>query len=239
MPFAESPPPTPSLSPSKAAQAMATAQKNKADTPPVGKGGNRKPGGRPAARGRRVGRNQYTRDLPNGEGSDTPHRDTSHDRNGNGSPNGGTNGVNGESGRSSKARTHPARTSLNEMKKRVAGILEFVGQMQTQQVAKVSGSRASGSNSSTSLKGNSTPAATTTGGPVLPTSNLVQAVTAGLKEMDKQKEKDVENGENSTLNGKVKIVDDADFARMGSQEMMETLTKELVQWQAAFGVYTR
>ena len=87
----------------------------------------------------RLGRNQYTRDRDlNGADSDTPMRDTSHDRNGHVDGNGESpqgrkhNKINGESGRSSKAKTHPARTSMNEMKRRVAAILEFVGQMQTQ-----------------------------------------------------------------------------------------------------------
>lgn len=229
---ADSPPPTPSLSPSKLAQPI-VGQKGKAETPPTGKSAtNRKLGSRAAPRGRRIGRNQYTRDS--GDGDATPHRDTSHERNGdNGRSPNGPNGINGESGRSSKARTHPARTSLNEMKKRVAAILEFVGQMQTQQARKSNGSNGSNSNTS-STKGNSTPNGTSSvaGGTSLPTSSLVQAVAAGLEEMGKQEEGN-ENG------GKVKFIDEMEFAGLASQEMMETLTKELVQWQTAYGIYTR
>lgn len=171
-----------------------------------------------------MGRNQYTRDLY--DAGDTPHRDTSHDRNGFNSP----HGINGESGRSSKARTHPARTSLNEMKKRVAAILEFVSSMQTQHTNSkdktTSNSNGSNSRSSNSGKGSSTPNGTQIQIAGIPTSSLVQAVTAGLETVDDD-------------NGKIKFVDEFDFAKMGSGQMMETLVKELVGWQSHFGIYSR
>lgn len=218
----DSPPPTPTISPSKLTQH--NSGKGKADTPQPSKGAAaRKAGGRPGGRGRRIGRNQYTRDLY--DASDSMLRDGSRDINGY-SP----HGLNGDTGRSSKARTHPARTSLNEMKKRVAAILEFVSQMQTQQSNTSSKQTASTSNSSTSrsssgMKGNSTPNGMQLGG--TPTSKLVEAVTAGLQD-------------SSTSNDtKMKILEEVDFSKMGSGQMMETLMKELVGWQTQFGVYSR
>src|SRR6478752_3267671 len=82
----ESPPPTPTISPAK--QAESKSSTSKADTPQPAKAKPRG-GARQATRGKRVGRNQYTRDLY--DASDTPHRLDSNDRNGHYSPH-GTNG---------------------------------------------------------------------------------------------------------------------------------------------------
>lgn len=216
----ESPPPTPTISPAKLV--TQASGKAKADTPQPLRGvGGRKTGGRPGGRGKRIGRNQYTRDLY--DGAESLLRDGTRDGNGY-SP----HGINGTTGHSSKARTHPARTSLNEMKKRVAAILEFVSQMQTQQSSSSSNKQtSSNSNGSTSrssngVKGNSTPSGTQIGG--TPTSKLVEAVTAGL-----QVSKD----------GKLEMLGEGDFTAMGSGQMMETLMKELVGWQTVYGVYSR
>lgn len=215
----DSPPPTPSLSPSKAAQANG---KTKADTPPSSRSNNQRKSGRPAPRRGRLGRNQYTKD--NGEDGGTPARDASHDVNGNGASPNGANGIHGESGRSSKAKTHPARTSLNEMRRRVAAILEFVGHMHTERSGHTQNSSASASSSS---KGASTPNGVKESS-TLPTASLVRAVEAGLKEASS-------TDETSGLG----LMDPRDFGTMGSQDMMETLTKELVQWQSVYGVYSR
>jgi len=149
---------------------------------------------------------------------DLPQDGTAHE----GSPP-GANGINGESGRSSKAKTHPARTSLNEMKRRVAAILEFVGHMQTER-----GAHSHQSSGSASSKGANTPNGVRLVAASLPTATLVRAVEAGLKEAGT---KDEETG--------VGMADEKEFANMDSVEMMETLTKELVQWQSIYGVYSR
>jgi len=222
--LSDSPPPTPSISPSKAVEKIAAGQKAKADTPPSGRGGahNRKTGRPPARRGR-LGRNQYTRDLPiNGDASDTPMRETSHDRNNAaGSPSG--HGINGESGRSSKAKTHPARTSMNEMKRRVAALLEFVGRMHTERGPQSQG-QSSASASASSL-GTTTPNGLST--TTLPTASLVKAIEVGLEKAS------------NSHNGRVQIKDEREFAGMNSVEMMETLTQQLVQWQSVYGTYAR
>ncbi|KIX09456.1 uncharacterized protein Z518_00536 [Rhinocladiella mackenziei CBS 650.93] len=214
----DSPPPTPSLSPSKSAVSNG---KVNADTPPSGRSNNNRKTGRPPARRGRLGRNQYTRDQANGEEGETPMRDASHDVNGSGRSPPGANGINGESGRSSKAKTHPARTSLNEMKRRVAAILEFVAHMQTE-----GGTQTQHSSGSTSAKGANTPNGVKSNNS--PTANLAKAVEAGLKEVNS---KDEDTG--------VIMMDEKDFGNMGSVEMMETLTRELVQWQSIYGVYSR
>lgn len=121
--------------------------------------------------------------------------------------------------------------SLNEMKKRVAAIMEFTSQMQTQSASSSTTSKNSSSNpnrsgdhsrSSDGRNGNSTPNGTQIAG--TPTSKLVEAVTAGLQDVD---------------HGKMPFVDEAEFRNMGSTQMMEALMKELVGWQSLFGVYSR
>lgn len=73
------------------------------------------------------------------------------------------------------------------------------------------------------MKGNSTPNGMQLGG--TPTSKLVEAVTAGLQD--------------SSGDVKMKMLEEADFSKMGSGQMMETLMKELVGWQTVYGVYSR
>ncbi len=150
--------------------------------------------------------------------------------------------INGESGRSSKAKTHPARTTINEMKRRIAAILEFVGRMQTERTAQaVVQHSASANGSGGSSKGTNTPnglSKSSSGSSLsasavnlLPTASLVRAVEAGLKEIQ------VTMGGEDEVH--VNMMDENEFRTMGSVDMMETLMKELVQWQTVFGVYSK
>lgn len=108
------------------------------------------------------------------------------------------------------------------MKRRVAAILEFVGRMQSER-----GSHTQHSSGSASSKGANTPNGVKGSSVSLPTASLVRAVEAGLKE--------VHSKEDDT----VTMMDEKEFGGMGSVDMMETLTKELVQWQSIYGVYSR
>ena len=180
--------------------------------------------GRPPARRGRLGRNQYSRDLPpNGDSCASPSRDRSHDAHGQtisppqANP-GGAGGINGESGRSSRPKYHnPTRTSMNEMKRRVAGILEFVGRMQTDRQSQSSsvgaGETISKANGTTNGISTASVPAPGPGGP-----GLVNAVEASLA--------------TPVHAGKAK-----NFGSMASGEMMETLTQELMHWQSLYGRY--
>lgn len=209
----ESPPPTPTISPAKPAEPR--SGKNRAEPPQAKNKGKTIAKGGP--RNKKVGRNQYTKDYDIANGRD------GRDGNGYLSP----HGTNGESSRS-KAKVHPARTSMNEMKKRVAALVEFVSQLQTQQAnsknASVSNGSGGNSRSSNSGKESSTPNGTHITS--MPSSKLIEAVTAGLQSS--------ENGAE-----KLNFIETADFNKLGSSEMMETLMKELVAWQSQFGVYSR
>jgi hypothetical protein len=105
---------------------------------------------------------------------------------------------------------------MNEMKRRVAAILEFVNRMQTERPSQ----RSSASASDKGNKGGSTPngAPGTGANASALSSGLAQAVAAGLS--------------TASNDGSEK-----QFAEMAAGEMMETLTKDLVQWQLLYGKY--
>ena len=251
--FPDSPPPTPSLSPPKHNAKV----DSKSGTPPPSQPVSRPKSKRPAPR-KRLGRNQYTRDLPNGIESDTPMRDTSHERsnhnsnsnsNGNGNGNGNSpdginehaNGdkANGGSGRSSKAKTHPARTSMNEMKRRVAAILEFVGQLQ--QTPPTSTSKRGSANGSAGSKGANTPLVNgqsvshevdaTARAPSVAGGVAAEGLLKGLQQ--------VASSSDSGSEAKVKMKEDAEFRGLESKMMMDTLVGELEGWQSVYGAYSR
>ena len=217
----ESPPPTPGISPSKQGEKpTSTKEKSATSNPPPANrlnAVNHRKTGRPPARRGRLGRNQYTRDLPL-EGDGSPSRDRSNEVNGTSRSPPNANGINGESGRSSKPKYHnPTRTSMNEMKRRVAAILEFINRMQTDKTSQNSSASASekGSKAAATPNGVSSASAASAG----PSSAaLLQAVEAGLAPSN--------NG------GPVR-----NFNEMPSSDMMETLGQELVQWQAFYGKY--
>lgn len=209
--LAESPPPTPTISPAKLNEPRSGKTRVESTQTTKGKGKVAVKGG---PRSKKVGRNQYTKDYDVGNGRDA------RDANGYLSQ----FGINGESSRS-KAKVHPARTSMNEMKKRVAALVEFVSQLQSQQNKSHPNSNSGGnSRSSNSGKGSSTPNGTQITS--MPSSKLVEAVTAGLQESEDS-------------SGKLNFMETMEFNKLGSSEMMETLMKELVAWQSQFGVYSR
>lgn len=177
-------------------------------------------------------------------------RDTSHDRsnhttNGNGNSPNGINGLangdktNGGSGRSSKAKTHPARTSMNEMKRRVAAILEFVGQLQ--QTPPNSTSKRGSANGSAGSKGANTPLVNgqsvndevnaTAEGPPVVGGVAAEGLLLGLEQ--------VASGSDSGPEARVKMKQDVEFRGLESKEMMETLVGELEGWQNVYGAYSR
>lgn len=177
----------------------------------------RKSGRPPTRRGGRVGRNQYTRDRDiNGNGLDvanSPRRGPSHDTSGD-SPRGNGPHVNGgESGKPSRPRyMHPQRTTMGEMKRRVAGILEFISRMQVEMAV-------AGENNSLSSNGNGSNGAL-------------------IKSMVDQ----VENAVPSTASegGESGLTDEPkekEFKDLSSVEMMDVLTRHLLKWQQEYGRY--
>lgn len=190
--------------------------------------------GRPPARRGRVGRNQYTKDRDtNGNGdsgymANSPRRGQSHEIGGD-SPRVGYSGVNGahlnggESGRPSKPRhMHPQRTTMNEMKRRVAAILEFISRMQVEMAV-------AGENSST------------------PTGNGDRAQGLLLKSMVDQIDSAMpstrsDGGESGPATtdggyGESSTTHEKDFKELSSVEMMDVLTRHLLKWQQEYGKF--
>lgn len=221
------------------------------DTPPIPheptpiKVSHRKTGRPPTKRGR-VGRNQYTKDRDirlelNGADLDpsgiaSPLRSRSRDPHNN---NNGSNGVdsphngtavaghytNGEGGpRHSKVKhLNPHRTSLNEMKRRVAAILEFISRTQVEMAG-------------AELTAGSSPMVKGVGPDVEPGSSqlaFVKGLMAGLGELAGGGGGG-EGGANGMSNGNGGEEGKA-FAQLTSAEMMDFLTRRLVRWQQEYG----
>ena len=184
----------------------------------------RKSGRPPARRGGRVGRNQYTRDRDNinGNGVDSglvnsPRRGPSHD-NAADSPRVGANGpqVNGgESGKPSRPRyMHPQRTTMNEMKRRVAGILEFISRMQVEMAV-------AGETSSPNGNGDRS------------NGELLKGMMDQIENAMAPPSTASEGGESGpTTDGESK---EKDFKDLSSFEMMDVLTRHLLKWQQEYG----
>ena len=181
--------------------------------------------GRPPARRGRVGRNQYTNRDMNGNGTESPRRGHSHDI-GVHSPKVSSSGVigihvnGGDIGRPSKPRQmHPQRTTMSDMRRRVAAILEFISRMQVEMAA-------SGENN------------------ITPTSNGDRAQGLLIKSMVEQIDNAMasmasDGGESATAttdgDGDQPAAHERDFEDLSSMEMMDVLTRGLLKWQQQFG----
>ncbi|TPX24094.1 hypothetical protein DIZ76_013437 [Coccidioides immitis] len=197
--------------------------------PPTQKPSSRK-SGRPARRGR-VGRNQYTRDrdIANGNGTDnqtnSPRRGQSRDGNGDSPPGNGANGVHvngGESGKPSRPRyMNPNRTTMNDMRRRVAAILEFISRMQLEMAA---------------TEENATPhnAAGANGSQAPDSSTVVAALEGAVVNGNIQAPSVAGSAETTQESATPKP---KEFKDLSSVEMMDELTRGLLKWQQEFGKY--
>ncbi|RDW72474.1 putative transcriptional regulator (Cti6) [Aspergillus mulundensis] len=175
--------------------------------------------GRPPARRGRVGRNQYTRDRDlNGTGTDSntgnsPRRGQSLET-GDNSPRIGTIGtsVNGtDTGKPSRPRYVHQRTTMNEMKRRVAAILEFISRMQVEMA----------------VAGESTTPPERTNG--------IDAQAIG-EQLGSILSKTAGDG-SSESSGGFPMPTEKDFKDLSSVEMMDVLTRHLLKWQQEYGKF--
>ncbi|EFE33978.1 transcriptional regulator (Cti6), putative [Trichophyton benhamiae CBS 112371] len=220
------------------------------DTPtastPVSKPATRKSGRPPARRGR-LGRNQYTRDRdpPNGTTdaiSNSPRRGQSREDVTTGdSPtsasNTGPNGTyaNGETGKASRPRyMNPNRTTMNDMRRRVAAILEFISRLQVEMAA--SGeqpTRPPGDSSSTMATTSRDMAAT-----IAKAEAILNGLTNGTSSSECQSSSDAQAAPTSAPAPDADAAGkDKDFKDLTSGEMMDVLTRGLFKWQELFGKY--
>ncbi|THC91162.1 hypothetical protein EYZ11_009375 [Aspergillus tanneri] len=187
--------------------------------------------GRPPARRTRVGRNQYTRDRDahtNGGDSSTmtnsPRRGQSHDTGGDSPKVGGsTNGMHmngGDTAKPSRPRYVNQRTTLNEMKRRVAAILEFISRMQVEMA----------------VAGESI---TPPGNGDRPNGIIMKTVGEQLDNVLLSTTSEGESGP-GTVDGGAEVEPSSvekDFKDLSSVEMMDVLTRHLLKWQQEYGKF--
>ncbi|KAE8156528.1 hypothetical protein BDV40DRAFT_305980 [Aspergillus tamarii] len=188
----------------------------------------RKSGRPPARRGGRVGRNQYTRDRDvngNGDSSfmmNSPRRGHSHDTNGDSPRVVGANGtyLNGsESGKPSRPRYVNQRTTMNEMKRRVAAILEFISRMQVEMASAGESTTPPGINSDR-LNG-----------------ILMKAVSEQLENAMASTVSEADSGTATTDGEAGAMATEKEFKDLSSVEMMDVLTRHLLKWQQEYGKF--
>lgn len=183
--------------------------------------------GRPPARRGRVGRNQYTKDRDvNGNGTESPRRGQSREIGGD-SPRvgyGNTNGAHvngGDTGRPSKPRSmHPQRTTMIEMKRRVAAILEFISRMQVEMAV--------------ASENSSTPTGNEDRSQGLLLKSMVEQIDAAMASTIS------DGGESAppTTDGDGDApIHEKDFKDLSSVEMMDVLTRHLLKWQQEYGKF--
>ncbi|KAI9372550.1 hypothetical protein BJX61DRAFT_435991 [Aspergillus egyptiacus] len=178
--------------------------------------------GRPPARRGRVGRNQYTRDRDvNGHGTDSnagnsPRRGQSLEIGGD-SPRIGTAGtpINGtDTGKPSRPRYVHQRTTMNEMKRRVAAILEFISRMQVEMAV-------AGESITPPERANRNGSGTAAEGLANTLSKLAESTT--------------DNPDGSTR--PLELQPEKNFKDLTSVEMMDVLTRHLLKWQQEYGKF--
>ncbi|KKK21314.1 putative transcriptional regulator (Cti6) [Aspergillus rambellii] len=186
----------------------------------------RKSGRPPARRGGRVGRNQYTRDRDvNGTDSNagnSPRRGQSLDTGGD-SPRVGSAGtpVNGtDTGRPSRPRYVNQRTTMNEMKRRVAAILEFISRMQVEMAV-------AGESTTPPGNGERPNGTTPRGAGEQSEGEPSNTVTAGSGQLP-----------SDIISLPVQLLPtEKDFKDLSSVEMMDVLTRHLLKWQQEYGKF--
>ncbi|KAL8716332.1 MAG: hypothetical protein Q9220_000237 [cf. Caloplaca sp. 1 TL-2023] len=240
---------------SKAAEQTHTATPTAASSqnPAPVKASHHKKTGRPPARRGRIGRNQHTRDRDLNSRLDTPkqHHNTgdatspAHSNHSKEGENGSLRSTNGahnnnntqhhhrnwstELGKPSKPRyMNPNRTTMNEMKRRVAGILEFVSLTRVEMgAAEVNDIKPSTAQVS-----------------VTPPDSNDEQQQQQQRASDTSGESKSPNGTNiGGLSSEVtraldSVIQDLEidrFRKLGSAEMTEVLMKGLIKWQGEFG----
>ena len=221
--------------------AAVASQPSPLNSTPVPKPSHHKKTGRPPARRGRVGRNQYTKDRdPRPDPTNSPLR--SHSRsgdadksprclgNGNGNTSAGYNwGPMAENSKPSKPRyMNPNRTTMNDMKRRVSGILEFISRTQVEMAAAHGrGEEIAATNPSSCqmTKTHSTATLPTTIGGSKTVNKIPGSHGNSLVE------------DRHTVSEKIPGtgLDVEAFRSLSSVEMMEVLTRGLMRWQGDFG----
>ena len=182
------------------------------DTPPPNAPptSHRKGGRPPNARKGKLGKNQYTKDRDQPDGDDpSPNRSQSRDvpRGDDTGHTPGNKGLSNEGGKPGKSKS-TSKITMSDMKKRVAAILDFITRTQFEMAGE-----------SMSLAGGEA------------AEKMIRNIADGLPMIklngDKRSEASNE-GESADINVK------KDFKDLSCLEMMDVLTRQLVNWQKEF-----
>ena len=241
--------PLPNNTPSKDGEPSlppAASQASPPNSTPIPKPSHHKKTGRPPARRGRVGRNQYTKDRdPRLDATNSPLRSHSHSGdvdksprylgNGNGNTSAGNNhgwGPNADNGKPSKPRyMNPNRTTMNDMKRRVSGILEFISRTQVEMAAaRGRGEAITATKSSSSLMNRTHSTAT-----LAAANGGGKAATQPPDKQESGISGDVQDGDAVGEKPTRTDLDVEAFRNLSSVEMMEALTRGLMRWQGDFG----
>lgn len=136
--------------------------------------------------------------------------------------------ANGADGKGKGRHLNPHRTSMNEMKRRVAAILDFISRMQVEMAASGENVTPPDNNATNGNNGAASRASLIKGvqdqlGSLLASTNSegasVTSSAGSIADFDATKEKE------------------KDFGDLTSIEMMDVLTRHLLKWQQEYGKY--
>lgn len=206
---------------------------------------------RPQARRGRLGRNQYTRDRDlardAANGMREPSAARTESRDGPGKDD-ARNGLNGESSKPSRPRhMNPNRTTMNDMRRRAAAILEFISRVQVEMATEKTPAAAVGSSAPPKTTTATTKTAAATSGPVGKTDGAVDTggdvpkITltggeekAGPATTEPAAEASGSGSGNQTQTDAAKT-EERKFTDLSTVEMMDVLTRNIVLWQQEYG----
>lgn len=114
---------------------------------------------------------------------------------------------------------NPQRTTMNEMKRRVAAILEFISRMQVEMAT-------AGESSSTPISNGDKP-----------NGSLPKAVADHLENGAPSIANDVKESTPATDGVTEQVSKEKDFKDLSSIEMMDVLTRHLLKWQQEYGKF--
>lgn len=177
---------------------------------------------RTTGRKTRIGRNQYSKDreaaaekaqlgkLPQSREGEDNEEDQEGEVHTNGS-------------KPAKPRhMNPNRTSLNEMRKRAAGILRFISRTQVE----LAGEKTPSESNSPPSHANAT-------------ASDAKAAMNGNSKLSNEVHQEIEQTAEQEVQNREGKIDPDKFKRLSSVKMMDVLTREIVLWQKEFGKWEK
>jgi hypothetical protein len=184
-----------------------------------------------------VGRNQYTRDRDEQEDAAETARPQTRDSD-KGAQADEIASTTQQSRNAKMKSLNPNRTSMNELKKRVAGMMEFISRTQIE----LAGEKTP-TNGAPQHNGSSPQVSSTNGPPNgLPSNGVPPSTAAAMSRPSLLRTASIKGATSKLreqINGDEKEapIEDAVFGAMSSHEMLDVLTRRLVHWQKDHGKF--